>query len=58
MSARMGMVPTLYRLYLYRWHMRIIHRVGWHQLTRINIEGECHDWCEWCGWRSRTWYQT
>lgn len=48
----------LYLLYagtLYRPHMKLIHRRGWHWWTRLPMIGgpdePMQDWCEWCGYR-------
>lgn len=42
----------LYCRTLYRPHMRLIHRFGWHWWTPVRIHPQLnHDWCQWCGER-------
>lgn len=37
---------------LYRPHMRLIHRLGWHWWTPVRIHPQLdHKWCQWCGER-------
>lgn len=55
---RRAIRPALFRLRLlyggtlYRPHMRLIHRFGWHLFTRLHpIGGEAQKWCQWCGER-------
>lgn len=43
---------TPYRLFVYRHHMRAIHRFGWHQWTHLRpMDGPEQHWCQWCGER-------
>ena len=40
----------LYCRTLYRPHMRLIHRFGWHWHTRLHpMGGPPMRWCQWCG---------
>lgn len=42
----------VYYRYLYRAHMRFLHRRGKHWFTRMHMEdGRQQDWCQWCGER-------
>lgn len=47
-----------YNRFIYRHHMRLIHRFGWHSFTYLrpmHLPGEpAHSglhWCQWCGER-------
>ncbi len=44
------MWKTLYWRLIYRYHMRAIHRIGWHWYTKLHpIGGKPMEWCQWCG---------
>jgi hypothetical protein len=36
---------------LYRLLMRTAHRYGWHHMRTLNVQGDIHQWCNWCGIR-------
>ena len=51
-------VKSLYHRFLYRHHMKLIHRWGWHWFSRVGLAGLTdwggeyvpeHLWCHWCG---------
>lgn len=47
-----GLPKVLYWRFIYRHHMRFIHRRGGHQFTHLRpIDGAEQDWCQWCGHR-------
>jgi len=47
---QLGLLRYLYLHFIYRYHMQMIHRRGWHWWTYLHpIDGEPMDWCQWCG---------
>lgn len=53
--AFQGTFGYVYRRFIYRHHMRLIHRRGWHWFSIVpkfpDPEMKQHLWCQWCGER-------
>lgn len=47
-----GFWRFIYLRFFYRMVMRVIHRWGWHDMTRCGPPGDQHEWCQWCGVRA------
>jgi hypothetical protein len=56
-------MTAFYHRFVYRHHMRLIHRWGWHWFTKVGVPGggrpspyaPAHRWCQWCGERKDGW---